>query len=1126
MAPISTRERATYLDATLSAVARASIGAARWRPARAMQPRTRTRLVGAIGAAALLLGASSSQLALGASPSGVIFGDTPAAVAKGQASLVGHHDPTAVLQLNVGLEVRDSVGLDASIKAANTPGNPQHGHFVNHAQYMANHAPTNAAVRGATAWLRAKGLTVSGVTPDNLLVHVQGTVTDAERAFGVTINDYREGTRTFYANDRDPSTPPGLGIHWVSGLSDYDVFVPANTCTPNPGSVCGLDGGDLRTAYDIVGNGQGQTIGFTLWGGALAQGDFTGYATATGTTALTIGQAGDDGLDFIQIDGAGTNSTGTDGEIALDTQNAHGVAPGIHETYWLGKDNKNATLEDVLNAAANSTISIISNSWGAQANPCVVDGNMETSLQAGAAAGKTFYFSTGDGGASVGCEYPASSQYVVSVGGTALTLGAGSAYSSEAAVNNGGGCLAGEPRPSWQTGIGNAFVWGSSSACTGRATPDVAALSGFCTDGSNCGPGTYVYFAGAATCCFGGTSLATPVWAAASVLWNKNNAANGRPGLGFAAPLIYALSNDPTTYARDFHDVTTGTNGFAAGTGWDEATGWGSADFNKLSNNVADVTYTGPTQVTKGDTITLKATLLDQNATTTLATAALGTLKVTIAAAGSFCDANVDSSGNAQCSVTITDEPGRYKAIAAYAGDAAYKGGSQTVDFVVLHIPTKLTYTGDTSGEYNDPVTLSAKLVDDGSPTSFAKGDGIKGETLNFTLGTESCVGTTDAAGVASCSVTPLDVPGSYSASVSFGGDSPVYESSSASSAFTLDQEESSISNTGPLAVHFHDPVTVSANLTDPDGGAPIANKTVTFTLGVGDTCSATTNGSGTASCSLTPHQTGTKNLVASFVGDTYYLPNSTTNSFSITPEETTMSYTGPTVILAGAQGATLTATLVEDGSNDGDADGGSAGPSPAELVTLSLGTQSCTATTSVTGTVSCTLPSVSVPLGPQTVSARFAGDAFYQAASASTTAIVFAFPSSGVFALGDTTVGTAGPTTNVTWWSNDWYLRNRLSGGTAPSAFKGFVGAVKLPSTTPAGFCSADWKSNGGNSASPPSSVPSYMGVIVASKVAKAPGSAIVGHYLKIVVVRTNPGYTPGPSNVGTGTIVGTFCP
>ena len=49
-------------------------------------------------------------------------------------------------------------------------------------------------------------------------------------------------------------------------------------------------------------------------------------------------------------------------------------------------------------------------------------------------------------------------------------------------------------------------------------------------------------------------------------------------------------------------------------------------------------------------------------------------------------------------------------------------------------------------------------------------------------------------------------------------------------------------------------------------------------------------------------------------------------------------------------------------------------------------------------------------------------------------------------------------------------------------------------------------------------------MGVIVADSVSKS-GSVVNGHYVKIVVVQTNAGYGPAPSNTGTGTIVATFC-
>jgi hypothetical protein len=50
-------------------------------------------------------------------------------------------------------------------------------------------------------------------------------------------------------------------------------------------------------------------------------------------------------------------------------------------------------------------------------------------------------------------------------------------------------------------------------------------------------------------------------------------------------------------------------------------------------------------------------------------------------------------------------------------------------------------------------------------------------------------------------------------------------------------------------------------------------------------------------------------------------------------------------------------------------------------------------------------------------------------------------------------------------------------------------------------------------------------MGVIVATNAGQAPGSTVTGNYVKIVVVKTNPGYAPSPENEGTGTIVASFC-
>jgi len=267
--------------------------------------------------------------------------------------------------------------------------------------------------------------------------------------------------------------------------------------------------------------------------------------------------------------------------------------------------------------------------------------------------------------------------------------------------------------------------------------------------------------------------------------------------------------------------------------------------------------------------------------------------------------------------------------------------------------------------------------------------------------------------------------------------------------------------------------------------------------------------------------------MVASFAGDADYVPSSDTAPFTITPEESTTTYTGPTVILQGASGVTLKAQMVEDGANDNDGDGGSPAPVPAgRVVKLSLGGQSCIGLTDSSGIASCTL-TFSGALGPEPLRAEFLGDGFYSASSdTSKTAIVFAFPNRGAFTLGDLTVAGAGLTTNVPWWGASWWLGDTLTGGTAPASFKGFAASVTtLPNASPANVCGSTFTTGPGNSSSPPGDVPSYMGVLVASSVTKS-GSTISGTWGQIVVVHVDPGYAANPGHPGTGTIVARFCP
>jgi hypothetical protein len=280
----------------------------------------------------------------------------------------------------------------------------------------------------------------------------------------------------------------------------------------------------------------------------------------------------------------------------------------------------------------------------------------------------------------------------------------------------------------------------------------------------------------------------------------------------------------------------------------------------------------------------------------------------------------------------------------------------------------------------------------------------------------------------------------------------------------------------------------------------------VTFTLNGAETCSGTTDTSGIAACQITPNElAGPYTLSVAFAGDSTYKRSSTATAFSVTKEETTTTYTGPSGAILNGSTVMLSGVLKEDGT---------IGIGSRTLV-LALGTQSCTAVTNASGTASCSIV-VSQPLGPGTVSATFAGDGYYQPSADSKTALVYASASAGngAFAVGDKTA-----TGNVIFWGSQWSTANSLSGGNAPAAFKGFA---KLPGTP---SCGGTWATDPGNSAPPPAGpLPAYIAVIVTSASTKS-GSQISGNIFHIVIVKTNAGYDANPGYPATGTVVATIC-
>ncbi len=294
--------------------------------------------------------------------------------------------------------------------------------------------------------------------------------------------------------------------------------------------------------------------------------------------------------------------------------------------------------------------------------------------------------------------------------------------------------------------------------------------------------------------------------------------------------------------------------------------------------------------------------------------------------------------------------------------------------------------------------------------------------------------------------------------------------------------------------------------------------------------CQGTTDASGLVSCPITPsQQAGAYTLSASFAGNAFYAASSASTSFTITKEETSISFTttSPTVI-ANGHSTSFSATLKEDGTT----------PIIGRTITITIGSQSCSASpTDASGTASCAI-TLNQTLGPGTISASFAGDAFYLPSSTSEPVTVFAFLARGAMAIGNLNAATGNV---VTFWGSQWSTLNSLSGGPAPSGMKGYADDA-------AQSCGGTWTGDPGTSGNPPPAVPSYMGVVVSSTITMPSGNPppavpsymgvvvsstitmqnstlLVGDAPMIVVVRTNSGYGPAAGQAGTGTVVAVFC-
>ena len=431
-----------------------------------------------------------------------------------------------------------------------------------------------------------------------------------------------------------PPMPPQRSTAGATAAA-FDGGTPTRTGTPGPSCLNTTDPGVLALSSGLYPNQILQAYGIAPLqaAGLRGQGIKLAIVGEAPTVANDVNQYrgcfGFNGTALKMHNGSGINPII---ESSLDAMVVSMVAPQLDRfDLWVHPINENADDGDVLGflqmlaapiqATSNGTPlpDVVSVSYGvceSTVSPYSASRTIaERELAAEAALGITVVVAAGDTGSSACARgvppgeltssdkkpqvsWPASSPWVLAVGGTSLTLNGDNSIASSgpwndtvypppfnATAGGGGGQSTFESRPWWQP----AQSFANSSK---RMVPDVAAFA----DES---PGYPIVCSSAVQGCpktsqgitfVGGTSAAAPLTAGMIALWAQQAHNQGLPRIGFVPPLLYATAKrNPGAYV----DIAQGGNALFGGScctarpGYDLATGFGSPIANQIAGLLA-----------------------------------------------------------------------------------------------------------------------------------------------------------------------------------------------------------------------------------------------------------------------------------------------------------------------------------------------------------------------------------------------------------------------------------------------------------------------------------------------------------------------------------------------------------
>jgi kumamolisin len=530
-----------------------------------------------LGAAALLALASAREsFAAQAAPRLL----TPEAM---HGRIVGAVAAGTPIELHVLLAGQHEDELDRLIALQATPGSGAYGRYLTPQEFGRYFGADPATYARTLTLLRANGFTISDLANNRRDIVVSAPAATVSRFFSTPLDQHVERGRTFYAARFEPIIPAALGARLVTGFSDYHLL--HSHMRRRPSAVVGgnfsWSPADLATAYDLNPlytaklTGKGIIIANATSGAATAA-DLALFQKTFKLTGATLVSTA--------IDGSLSTSCGSgcdNGESSLDVDSATSTATGATFHQVVAHTPASNEFDDVYKYIVDTlgtTVHVVTTSWGGCEQDDVAS---EQTLDNGyfkqaVAEGQWWFSAAGDNGTDdcedgtttkTSVDFPGSSPYVISVGGTNVhatinSAGTITAYKSETVWEygncsendglssngaGGGGKSISYTKPSYQTAL--------TPKDGRRDVPDVSLLSDDVNDGLFIAQAGHLYSGN------GGTSEAAPQWAGLLAIIEQKKASYKSVVDPHVRLYALAATSKDSSY---FHDVVSGNNGVPA----------------------------------------------------------------------------------------------------------------------------------------------------------------------------------------------------------------------------------------------------------------------------------------------------------------------------------------------------------------------------------------------------------------------------------------------------------------------------------------------------------------------------------------------------------------------------------